>query len=171
MCLETLGAATNDFHEHEPLQDIIDPNLFPYIIPPLNGEEERVVPPLRATKNVSYFENNDDADYYDMDEEGEKEAREQREKQASEPVKLRASYKWVPTIFRHDAANNTVSIIGSINNVPRTALHEPLYTSLASVFATMIPSLNLIDIEGPDFQVIVKAQTYHMEPKRGYAGK
>ena len=48
--LEELGEACPDFHEHEPIQDLIDPNLFPESVLDWKDKEKDLVP--RFTQDV-----------------------------------------------------------------------------------------------------------------------
>ncbi len=133
-CLCSIGDATQDFHEKEPLQDIIDPNFCPRRIQ--SDAAAAAAKPLKEGKGEMDAEGGDDDD----DNEAEDEQNEEDDNDAGARTgrlvatvmrQLRSTYHWLPAnVFF--GADGTVRFLSDIHFQVRRAdpAHAPLYAHL-----------------------------------------
>ena len=175
--LSSLGEQTQDFHEHEPIQDLIDPNLFPYMLPDPGPAQPHIVCPKGMDNSWLYTddpaksESDADMDAEDGKSESEDEGkvRKNRPEDLCEASQLRAKYRWRSTLFRVNGDRTKVAIVGSLHGVPDS--NRSLRTSLSQLFARLLPGLAELGLKGPEYHVVVKSQTYHLPARTGYSGK
>jgi hypothetical protein len=137
-----------DYQENSVIQDIIDPDLCPYLL--LENESDWV-----AQKKAS------------LERYGKLSSREKRHLEDVEGIistggRLRAKYKWIPSRFEIDE-NDQVFIKSGIHNLPVILKNKALYGLIAKVFQSMLPMFRKINVleEGPgSLQVVVKVQRY-----------
>lgn len=185
--LDRIGALTQDFHESEPLQDLIDPNLGPRLLQEIDEKfylkaYERLEDVVTQEKKAYVYPH------------------------VSDPVEkanalARDSYQWIPALFKVSADRCNVTILTAVHHtLPRTPENEQLYVDLETVFREMIPQLEAIGVLGhgeatmaeennealstsvhdPELptiwkkeqtlQVVVKVQKYWMQPNSEYKG-
>ncbi|CAF0922227.1 unnamed protein product [Adineta steineri] len=161
-----------DFHKYpSPVEDIIDPDLL--VCKPI----EPLAPPSAPAH--SSYQDWDNDDNESSDDNDSNEDYDIFNKWNYDPSTLRGSYQWVPSEFRicHDS-NDTygVHIETPISHLPMTEELDKTYRNLEKVFAKLVPMFGEIlhfDKQKGDtrLQVIVKVQSYHIQPKMKYSGR
>eukprot|EP01125_Pyxidicula_operculata_P020099 TRINITY_DN734_c0_g1_i4.p1 TRINITY_DN734_c0_g1~~TRINITY_DN734_c0_g1_i4.p1 ORF type:complete len:433 (+),score=45.88 TRINITY_DN734_c0_g1_i4:432-1730(+) len=169
--LELLGSRKRDIHVNEPVEDYIDPDFAPFIrtnMKPWFEEEldylKFFLSRLRSNKNGQIERRIRSLQY--------KIARKVPSKKDS--LRGRLGYHWIPSEFLVQP-NGRVKIMSQIHGVPMESKFKPLYISITKVFQEMVPMFDKLGIIKKDtetkLQVVVKAQTYHIEPGMSYSGK
>eukprot|EP01119_Soliformovum_irregulare_P009083 TRINITY_DN22214_c0_g1_i1.p1 TRINITY_DN22214_c0_g1~~TRINITY_DN22214_c0_g1_i1.p1 ORF type:complete len:544 (+),score=128.21 TRINITY_DN22214_c0_g1_i1:46-1677(+) len=161
-CLEELAKTRSDFQPNNVVEDIIDPDLFPLRFQRTYKER------MQQRSNELKLEKKSD-DGID---------RGLRRGQYDEPssyVRLREQYHWIPCEISISRKDHFIRFESPIHNLPLNENKE-LYICIAKVFRAMVPMmqrLNLIDDSKPEtrLQVVVKAQSYHIQPGTSYAGR
>ena len=187
--LARIGNENCDYREDEPIQNVIDPELYA----------------LRLDRNVFFEEyKRKFSEMYrnSEDEESEKseESSEDRDSDGSyhwnwklqwspyvdfkknvyeKKWFIRGNYQWLPSVFTErgrstDDCRYHFRILSSIHNIGPKEKNEKLYSSIAHVFQRMLPMFNKFrkfrDRKKDEFQVIVKSQRYEIEANKGYSG-
>eukprot|EP01113_Clastostelium_recurvatum_P012559 TRINITY_DN1651_c7_g1_i2.p1 TRINITY_DN1651_c7_g1~~TRINITY_DN1651_c7_g1_i2.p1 ORF type:complete len:380 (-),score=33.82 TRINITY_DN1651_c7_g1_i2:60-1199(-) len=169
---------------HSPVQDIIDPDLFPYIIPNAPSwdknkiEDYKHLIDIEKKGELRHRQVEGDLQQFMRDVRGgiddEGEYREKIITRVSSAITTRNEYQWIPSDFLIDRSGH-VSIVSPVHNLPRVSANRALYAHIARVFEAMVPmfkKLNLINSDKETkLQVIVKAQSYLLEPGMSYAGR
>lgn len=146
--LARVGDLTRDFHEREPLQDLIDPNLCPRLIE--QKEASQLDKPTQASNSevsIDAEDGSEGAKPVRMEDEEEKaeedEETEEGKNKATETYlqqqrELRKQYHWIPTeVFV--SKEGRVSFQSGIHySLPRDT-NQSLYESLEATFAAMVP--------------------------------
>jgi hypothetical protein len=153
-----LNAKQKDFQQNTPVQDIIDPDIRPWILDT----------PLIPKERLARSESDDEDDEY-----------KEETKIFKKPgldcyTYLRSQYQWIPTRFLVTKSGK-VKILGRIHNLPAINANSDLYTCIRQVFESMVPMwkrLNLIP-EKRDviLKVVVKAQSYLIPSSTSYSGR
>lgn len=161
--LKRIGNENGDYRENEPIQNVIDPDLYS----------------LRLDRNV-FVENynkkfTESYNYYRYSNLHE------NFKENAEKTKwfIRGNYQMLPTVFNEKNRNNPdkaskIQIISAIHNIGSDKKYKKLYSCIAHVFECMLPMFNKFkkfrDRKNDTFQVIVKSQRYAIQPRKGYSG-
>eukprot|EP01112_Ceratiomyxa_fruticulosa_P008142 TRINITY_DN2106_c0_g2_i6.p1 TRINITY_DN2106_c0_g2~~TRINITY_DN2106_c0_g2_i6.p1 ORF type:complete len:598 (-),score=89.97 TRINITY_DN2106_c0_g2_i6:53-1654(-) len=165
-----LNDERKDFQEGSPIQDIIDPELFPYIMGYSQGKTWLDTLHNSYKKHAGYYRTEIQNLKWNLIGVGE----EFINTPQSESVQLRYSYHWIPSEFSIDATGK-VSQITPIHNLPRTQENLPLYNLIGMAFNEMVPMFEKIGVVTSgiptNLQVIVKAQSYNLPPFSSYAGR
>eukprot|EP01119_Soliformovum_irregulare_P018022 TRINITY_DN5458_c0_g1_i1.p1 TRINITY_DN5458_c0_g1~~TRINITY_DN5458_c0_g1_i1.p1 ORF type:complete len:566 (+),score=118.33 TRINITY_DN5458_c0_g1_i1:134-1699(+) len=151
--LTELGAMRNDFQSNQVVQDIIDPDLFPFRTESTFRQrmEQLSKTDFDTFKNLhrGTFDN------------------------PSTYVALREKYQWIPCEISIDTQDYFVKFESPIHNLPFSE-NKNLYVCIGKVFRAMGPMmqrLDLLDGDRTTLQVVIKAQTYRIEPGMSYAGR
>ena len=177
--LRNIGQKNNDYRKNEPIQNVIDPELYAY----------------RLDRNVMY----DQLKLFVSDQVA--------TNNLNNGKYLRGSYQWISTIFKENRdidtkdinikvnvnidANtnknsntnpnrnklNKITIVSPIHNIGarnKNKSNKLLYESIEQIFESMLPLFNQFSIfknrRKDEFKVIVKSQRYAIGSKKGYYG-
>eukprot|EP01119_Soliformovum_irregulare_P025839 TRINITY_DN9668_c0_g1_i1.p1 TRINITY_DN9668_c0_g1~~TRINITY_DN9668_c0_g1_i1.p1 ORF type:complete len:433 (+),score=57.54 TRINITY_DN9668_c0_g1_i1:20-1318(+) len=163
-CLAVLGKKRNDFQPNNVVEDIIDPDLFPFRF-------ERTYK-QRMEEDYKFFQaTRPDSDLKYLD-------RSLHSKDFDDPspyVQLRERYHWIPCEISISRRDHYVRFDSPIHNLP-LAENKELYVCIGKIFRAMVPMMQtfgLIDETNPQttLQVVIKAQSYHIQPGTSYAGR
>jgi len=161
-----LGERTLDKHAHEPVQDLICPDLFP-------NRLKKVPHPWSWNMDRIWrqYEKDQFTRKYGISRE---EFDEKHAPNFPKGTALRLGYLWLPSEFVV-GVDRTVEIRSAISGLERNSDNAELYASIATLFGKMVPmwaKLGLIKEDVPtNLQVVVKAQSYLLEPGVQYSGK
>jgi len=170
-----LGESTLDKHDQEPVQDLICPDLFP------NRLNDAPHPWSWNMARINDLKERDREDYmYEKARWIEKYGTSRKEFDEKHTHKfprgtaLRLGYLWLPSEFVV-GVDGGVEICSAISGLERNSDNAALYTAIATLFEKMVPmyaKLGLIKRYVPtNLQVVVKAQSYLLEPGVQYSGK
>eukprot|EP00494_Astrolonche_serrata_P032555 UN32824 len=167
-----MGEETNDWRQGEPIQNLIDPELFVVKFTDQSHYcREKIAMLDKFTAGKS--KKNDDQEYYEKD--VVPLIKKMRDIYCDKKRFIRDTYRWLPSEFEVCKKNDntwTAKLISDIHNIPKSEQTAELYTEIEHVFAQMLPlfekSCRLK--ESGKLQVVIKAQVYHIEPKSGYGG-
>jgi len=151
--LQELNKKRNDVQPNGITEDIIDPDLNPYILDP--EEKEKALDIVK--KRIEEMDLSRDSETW-MD-----------------SSSIRKSYSWIPTEF-YISENGIASIKSRIHNLPATQENKPLYHCILKVFQEMVPTFQSLGIIkkgiSQNLQIVVKAQNYNFFPNvNTYSGK
>jgi len=163
-----LGERTLDKHAHEPVQDLICPDLFP-------NRLKKVPHPwswnMDRMDHLWEYQKEHFTEKYGISRE---EFDEKHAPNFPKGTALRLGYLWLPSEFVV-GVDRTVEIRSAISGLERNSDNAELYASIATLFGKMVPmwaKLGLIKEDIPtNLQVVVKAQSYLLEPGVQYSGK
>ena len=159
--LIALGKERADWRKGEPIQNIIDPDLYVLKI----YEKDRY---WLSAKHKQQF----------MDDQGccdeEAELRWKTMGQNDERgYWIRRRYQWLATQFVENGDGH-IHIVSPIHNVSPRSEFEGMHNGIEHVFEKMLPLFNRFPVfqqrQSNEFQVIVKAQRYEVEDMSGYNG-
>jgi len=161
-----LGEKTLDKHDHEPVQDLICPDLFP------NRLKEAPHPwSWNMDQKMSYREKQRWTEKYGN---SMKEFDEKHALKFPKGTAIRLGYLWLPSEFMV-GVDGRVEICSPISGLERNSDNAALYAAISTLFEKMVPmyaKLGLIKRDKPtNLQVVVKAQSYVLEPGVQYSGK
>eukprot|EP01129_Flabellula_baltica_P004587 TRINITY_DN1600_c0_g1_i1.p1 TRINITY_DN1600_c0_g1~~TRINITY_DN1600_c0_g1_i1.p1 ORF type:complete len:537 (+),score=92.57 TRINITY_DN1600_c0_g1_i1:25-1611(+) len=155
-----------DWHEDEPVEDVVDPNLHPYLFDEEDVDDfAEVMMRLSTTFRRRFVVNEIKYEIVPAIKDG----------TFTEPesLRLRRGMQWIPSEFVV-RKNGDVSISSSINNLPPHSRNKGMYKCISRIFKAMVPGfkrLNLINEDkDTNLQVIVKIQNYRIPPGGSYKG-
>jgi len=161
-----LGERTKDMHEVEPVQDLICPDLFP-------NRLIEVPHPWLWSKQAVGGDINDHEEWTEKWGHTKEEFDKKHANNFPKGTAMRLGYFWRPSEFVISPKGD-VEIISEISGLDWNT-NKSLYNAIAKLFAKMVPmwsQLGLIKTNEPtQLQVVVKAQSYLLEPGVKYSGK
>lgn len=165
--LENLNLQRKDYQLNGVVEDIIDPDLFPYRRPFADWKQDKIVAHSRSVdrKHAISSSNVTSKKHYE---------KQLEDITLTEITTVRNSYSWLPAEF-YIQENLKVVLKSPIHNLPYTKENKSLYTCIVKVFQAMLPMFASLRVFKPGIpttlQVVVKAQTYRLRPGVSYAGK
>eukprot|EP01113_Clastostelium_recurvatum_P001134 TRINITY_DN10470_c0_g3_i1.p1 TRINITY_DN10470_c0_g3~~TRINITY_DN10470_c0_g3_i1.p1 ORF type:complete len:622 (+),score=111.44 TRINITY_DN10470_c0_g3_i1:136-1866(+) len=194
--LHQLCNQRQDYQLPRPVQDIIDPDLFPQILPDYTTWLDSF---KKRNKQALDKKDRGDEVYQQMREFTRIEL---HENEVPLIDRLRSTYQWVPSTFIIHP-DRRVEIASPIHNLPVLPEYKQLYYDIAHIFSSMVPLFERLGVikydkqkgnvgngsgDGVDqnsgvpsddqlhitttrLQVVVKAQSYLLEPGMSYAGR
>ena len=160
--LIALGIEHDDWRSHEPILNIIDPDLFVLKI----YDKDRYWLSDRHKAKVM----EEDEDHLPNDPQNDWN---QLQKLDAKGYFIRRRYQWLATQFRETEEGN-IEIITPIHNLTPRMEYAEMYHGIEHVFEKMLPLFNRYpafrERKNKEFQVIVKAQRYEVEDMSGYSG-
>eukprot|EP01083_Nonionella_stella_P090662 253289_1 len=156
-----LGTANDDWRDNEPIQNIIDPDLYVY----------------KFYDKEQYWLSKAHHEEFDRNEvrHGDEAANAWKQiKQHDEKgYFIRRKYQWLATEFKENE-DVTVSICSPIHNISPRCDFPGIYDGIEYIFGKMLPLFNKFpafrERKQKGFQVIVKSQRYAIEDMSGYSG-
>ncbi|ETO35327.1 hypothetical protein RFI_01734, partial [Reticulomyxa filosa] len=149
----------NDHRKHEPIQNVIDPDLFAYRLDRNMYvkilEDKLSKKGYGNEKRLQILQDNDKKNMF-----------------------IRGTYQWIPAIFREYGRNTEKSHVKCLTNVhsllyPKKKFPQ-LYECIEQVLTYMLPLFqkfnDFANRESDEFQCVVKSQRYGIQPNTGYAG-
>lgn len=167
-----MAEETNDWRQNEPIQNLIDPELFVLKL------EEPAPFYSQYVENVnSQIEKHGYEDDNYIEKHGENWWNMKRREEAlavkgmlsSQAPRLRESYKWLPANI--EIQEDGPRFTSHIHNLPKAG-NEEMYSDLENLFSKMLPMFRQIEgfKDTNTFQVVVKSQLYHIKDRQGYSG-
>ena len=162
---QTLADNNNDWRSNEPIQNVIDPELYAYRVD-RNIYIDSVEHILGGMVQYNYRDQKIENPKFNK-----KDGR-----------FLRGTYQWISTIFeetnRFKHGKSSIKIKSPIHNLgPRNSSpsNENMYKCIENIFELMLPMFNDCSSTfetrtSNQFKVIVKSQRYAIKPGTGYAG-
>ena len=193
--LRLLGEESQDWHEKEPLLDLIDPNLFPLRLP--EPDDESML--LHEHELDMQLKKNPKLESQIARERRKRERKANPYASQSEAARVRQLYQWLPAEVDIDAKGRCKFVTKIHHSLPRSSRNEKLYVHLEDVLSGMMPQfaeLGLVELAkcppiGPlglgevfangvpdavEFKpcrrkVVVKAQSMILKQSQAYDGR
>jgi len=190
--LEKMSKETNDWRQDEPIQNLIDPELF---VCRISEKERRMRDKQAQLMDKNFIDSRTIRGKGDLA----KKIVEARPVVAAQD--LRSTYKWIPCIIQCRPDDKTATFLSPIHNLPMES-NDQLYKEIGKVFKKVIRKLQKVSTEKPNitrtgryayyppepkkqtkvkaknmtkkydhtYKVIVKIQLYHIDDNTGYSG-
>eukprot|EP01084_Bolivina_argentea_P227837 384880_1 len=188
-------SSTNDWRKNEPIQNIIDPDLYLYksyvdgykdaYFKSLQHKYDYICDPNNFNKKSESTDDSDtDSDNSDwrirpdnhkwvFKENGISQNHwNETQKQLVKGYLVRGQYQWLATECCE--TNDSVTILSNIHNISPRSQYSDLYVGIEYILTKMLPLFNHFkvfqDRQKKEFQVIIKSQRYEIKDMTGYSG-